>query len=89
MTFAVGRMFSQSLRRNTSLNHLAQAARAVLENPQQVKAVFRHTLCELSPSGDTQFHTRLHLAQACWAHVAEKRVFCCTEPGLDPLKSLR
>ena len=28
--------FSQTLRRYTSLNHLAQAARAVLQNPQQI-----------------------------------------------------
>lgn len=32
---AVG-AFSQTLRRYTSLNHLAQAARAVLQNPQQI-----------------------------------------------------
>jgi regulatory factor X 1/2/3 len=28
--------FSQTLRRYTSLNHLAQAARAVLQNPSQI-----------------------------------------------------
>lgn len=28
--------FSQTLRRYTSLNHLAQAARAVLQNPTQI-----------------------------------------------------
>lgn len=29
-------VLAQTLRRYTSLNHLAQAARAVLQNPQQI-----------------------------------------------------
>ena len=33
------RSFSQTLRRYTSLNHLAQAARAVLQNQQQITQV--------------------------------------------------
>lgn len=33
---ATVRSFSQTLRRYTSLNHLAQAARAVLQNQQQI-----------------------------------------------------
>jgi len=32
--------FSQTLRRYTSLNHLAQAARAVLQNPQQISQMW-------------------------------------------------
>jgi len=32
--------FSQTLRRYTSLNHLAQAARAVLQNPQQINQMW-------------------------------------------------
>lgn len=36
---AVG-AFSQTLRRYTSLNHLAQAARAVLQNPQQINQMW-------------------------------------------------
>nr|XP_012559397.1 DNA-binding protein RFX2 isoform X2 [Hydra vulgaris] len=37
---AAASAFSQTLRRYTSLNHLAQAARAVLQNPQQINQMW-------------------------------------------------